>query len=100
MFRIWKTIAGNVCSIPFFPQNRAVCEIMGKNVVHSDRLQMAIWRMRFPCWIPKATDTHSEYVMQLLSHGSSGYTNTPAFYEGWNFNFGNTPLDWIQELLE
>ena len=19
---------------------------------------------------------------------------------GWNFNFGNTPLDWIQELLE
>ena len=21
-------------------------------------------------------------------------------YEGWNFNFGNTPLDWIQQLLE
>ena len=21
-------------------------------------------------------------------------------YKGWNFNFGNTPLDWIQELLE
>ena len=21
-------------------------------------------------------------------------------YEGWNFNFGNSPLDWIQELLE
>ena len=21
-------------------------------------------------------------------------------YGGWNFNFGNTPLDWIQELLE
>ena len=21
-------------------------------------------------------------------------------YEGWNFNFRNTPLDWIQELLE
>ena len=21
-------------------------------------------------------------------------------YEGWNFNFGNPPLDWIQELLE
>ena len=21
-------------------------------------------------------------------------------YEGWNFNFGNAPLDWIQELLE
>ena len=23
---------------------------------------MAIWRMRIACWIPKATDTHSEYV--------------------------------------
>ena len=21
-------------------------------------------------------------------------------YKGWNFNFGNNPLDWIQELLE
>ena len=21
-------------------------------------------------------------------------------YDGWNFNFGNTPLDWIQELFE
>ena len=25
---------------------------------------------------------------------------TNVLYEGWNFNFGNTPLDWIQELLE
>ena len=25
---------------------------------------------------------------------------TVTIYEGWNFNFGNTPLDWIQELLE
>ena len=23
-----------------------------------------------------------------------------CMYEGWNFNFGNTLLDWIQELLE
>ena len=23
---------------------------------------MKIWRMRIPCWIPKATYTHSEYV--------------------------------------
>jgi hypothetical protein len=22
-----------------------------------------IWRMRFACWITKATDTHSEYVI-------------------------------------
>jgi len=24
---------------------------------------MTIWRMRIACWIPKATDTHSEYVI-------------------------------------
>ena len=23
-----------------------------------------------------------------------------SLHGGWNFNFGNTPLDWIQELLE
>jgi len=23
---------------------------------------MTIWRMRIACWIPKAADTHSEYV--------------------------------------
>ena len=27
-------------------------------------------------------------------------TRVGSMYEGWNFNFGNTPLDWIQELLE
>ena len=30
----------------------------------------------------------------------SGIVSIWANYEGWNFNFGNTPLDWIQELLE
>jgi len=24
---------------------------------------MTIWRMRIACWTPKATDTHSEYVV-------------------------------------
>ena len=33
------------------------------------------------------------------NHCCSGKA-TSITYEGWNFNFGNTPLDWIQELLE
>jgi len=33
---------------------------MWKNTVQPDRPQMAIWRMRTACWIPKATDTHSQ----------------------------------------
>jgi len=27
--------------------------------------QMTIWRMRITCWITKATDTHSEYVIRI-----------------------------------
>jgi hypothetical protein len=51
-----------LCSITLF-QNRAVCEIMWKNIVEPDRPPMTIWRMRIPCWIPKTTNTHSEYVI-------------------------------------
>jgi hypothetical protein len=32
-----------------------------KRIVEPGRPQMAIWRMRIACWIPKATNTHSEY---------------------------------------
>jgi len=44
---------------------RAVCEIMWKNVVEPGRPQMTIWRMSVACCIPKATDTHSEYVILI-----------------------------------
>ena len=44
-----------------FFENRAVYEIMWKGMVEPCRQQMTIWRMRILCWIPKATDTHSEY---------------------------------------
>jgi len=51
------------CSITFFFGNRAVYEIMWKNTVQPDRPQMTIWRMCTARWIIKATDTHSEYVL-------------------------------------
>ena len=48
----------------FFFENRAVYEIMWKNMVEPDRPHdNIIQRMRFACWITKATDTHSEYVI-------------------------------------
>ena len=44
-------------------ENHAFYEIMWKNnMVEPDRPPMKIWRMRIACWIPKATDIHSEYV--------------------------------------
>ena len=48
----------------FFPQEVVlVYEIIWKDIVERGRPQITIWRMRIACWIPKATDTHSEYVI-------------------------------------
>ena len=52
-----------LCSIFFFFENRAFYEIMWKNIVEPERPQTKIWRMRCACWLPKATNTHSEYVI-------------------------------------
>ena len=49
--------------LPFFFENRAIYEIMLKNTVESEWLQMAIWLMCITWWVPKATNRHSQYVM-------------------------------------
>jgi len=57
-----------LCSVNFFrPKNRAVYEIMWKNIVEQDRPQMKIKHdaCAFTSWITKATDTHSEYVILI-----------------------------------
>jgi hypothetical protein len=53
------------CSRTFFfiSENLTVYEIMWKNIVERGRPQMTIRRMRIACWITKATNTHSEYVI-------------------------------------
>jgi len=45
------------------PQNRAVYEIMWKNIIQVDRTQMTTWRMRIACQITKSTNIHSGYVI-------------------------------------
>ena len=37
-------------------------------------------RMRIACWITKATDTHSEYVILIVFHSNIGYANAPQCY--------------------
>jgi hypothetical protein len=54
-----------MCSVTFFFENHAVYEIMWKNIVEQDRPQMTLWSMRVACWIPKATNTHSQYVINI-----------------------------------
>jgi len=53
-----------LCSITFFPENRAVYEIMWRTFVSrtSHRWQ---WRMRVACWTNKATNRHTEYVILI-----------------------------------
>jgi hypothetical protein len=34
-------------------------------MLEPDRPQIKIWRMRIACWIPKATDTHSECALLI-----------------------------------
>ena len=49
-----------LCSITFV-ENRAVYEIMWKNLVQPDRPDdNIIRRMRLACWTTKAKDTHTE----------------------------------------
>jgi hypothetical protein len=49
----------------FFFENHAFREIQWRNVVETGKPQMKMWRMRIACWIPKATNTHSYYVMLI-----------------------------------
>jgi hypothetical protein len=55
-----------LCSTIFFPKKPVFYEVMWKNVVEGGSPQMAIWCMCAACWIPKATNTHSEYVMLIV----------------------------------
>jgi hypothetical protein len=41
---------------------------------------MSIWRMRIACWLPKGTNTHSEYVILLFLHCKNGCNNATEFY--------------------
>jgi hypothetical protein len=53
------------CSVTFL-KNRAFDKIRWKNTVHPDRPQMTRQCMRIACWITKATNTHSEYVIIIV----------------------------------
>jgi len=49
----------------FFFESPAVYEIMWKNTVQPGRPRMTICRMHIVYWVPKATNTHSEYVLLI-----------------------------------
>jgi hypothetical protein len=64
----------------FFFKKSAFNEIMWKNIVERGRPQMTVWRMRFSCWIQKATNIHSECVILIAFPLQQWYTNAPECY--------------------
>jgi len=54
-----------LCSITFFPEKCTVYEITWKKYCRPGRAKMKIWRMHSACWILKATNTHSAYVILI-----------------------------------
>jgi len=51
--------------ILFFLENSAVYETIRINIVELERPHMTIWRMRIPCCVRKATNTHLEYIIRV-----------------------------------
>jgi hypothetical protein len=69
-----------LCSISFFFDTRAFCGIMKVRHVEPDRPQMTIWHMRTACWIPKATNSKSKYVILIALHGNNCCRIAPQCY--------------------
>jgi len=53
---------------------------MWKNVVEQSRPQMTIRQVRFACWVPKATNTHIEYVICIAFPQQQWLHNAPRYY--------------------
>jgi hypothetical protein len=64
----------------FSSDNRAIFEIMQKNVVELDRPQMKVSRMRMSRCVPVATNTDSQYVILFASPLQICYANPPHYY--------------------
>jgi hypothetical protein len=46
-------------------------------MIQPDTGDNTMWRMRIACWITKTTDSHSEYIMDIVFYGKNSCTNEP-----------------------
>jgi hypothetical protein len=51
-----------LCTVTFSQKSCRLWDNVEKSTVERGRPQIKIWRMRIARWIPKTTNTHSEYV--------------------------------------
>ena len=66
----------------YFSENRAVYEIMWKKycTARQSTDDNTIRRMRIACWITKATDTHSEYVILIAFQRQQWWRERTSIY--------------------
>jgi hypothetical protein len=67
MFRtkVVKKIRTHILCLVTLFQNRSTHKIMWKNIVQPKRRQTTILHMRISCWVPKATNIYSKYVIVI-----------------------------------
>jgi hypothetical protein len=70
-----------LCSITFF---RKSCRLWDNVEKYGTARQATddnkTGSMHTACWISKATDRHSEYVILIAFYGNNGYANAPQYY--------------------
>ena len=69
-----------IYSTAFFFENRTVYEIRWKNNVEQGKPQKTIWRMSVECWLPKATNTYTEYLILIVFLLLQWLKNAPLSY--------------------
>ena len=85
-----------LCSIPF-SKNRAVCEIMSKNMVESERSQVTIW-WSVTCWFSKVTraQAHVRICAPTLTHTHT-HTQTQIHTHKYVIHFAFPRQKWFRE---
>jgi hypothetical protein len=66
-------------SIHVFFEYFTIYEILWKNMVEQGRPQ-TIWHIRCTYWIPKAKNTHLQFVMPITFHCNNGCTKAPLLF--------------------
>ena len=82
--KVVEKIKTNIlCSVTLFRKScRLWDDVGGKNIVEPGRPQVTKWRMRIACWMPKAINTHSEYLILTVFffHCNVSCSNAPHCY--------------------
>jgi len=68
MRNVWDKFVDNIKIHLMFSNfflNRSVYKLTSKNILEQYWPQVTIWHKRISCWIPTATNTHSQYVILI-----------------------------------